>query len=70
MWTVKMEIETGDPELWQQILSAVDCWRQRSCTMSVHTKEELPMEGTIRRIVQTASSSLWVNSAPSSEAED
>jgi hypothetical protein len=34
--------------------------------MSVHTTEELPREGKIRRIVHTASSSFWIHIVPSS----
>jgi hypothetical protein len=70
MWSAKIEIETDDSELKQQILTTVDGWRGQAARMSVHTHEELPGEGTIRRILQTASSSLTVHIGPSSEAED
>jgi hypothetical protein len=58
VWSIKVEIETEDLELKSRILSAIGTWQPLCDTMSVITRQKLPMDGRRRRFVHASRKSV------------
>jgi hypothetical protein len=69
MWRIKVEAEADDPGLLDQVLRAIDTWRQECDHVSVQLYEEGPKIGSRKIIRQSASSSFRAGIEVSAESD-
>jgi len=51
MWRIKVEAEADDPGLMDEVLRAIDTWRQTCDRVTVHVHEESPQIGS-RKVIR------------------
>jgi hypothetical protein len=58
VWSIRLEAETDDLDLRNEILAAAEAWRERCDTMSVSTREDSPPVSNRRYVTHTNSHSV------------